>query len=58
MSRVGTATGEPVVVKAANDIYTVLAAVGAITAIFGLVVWYVKMNEIFGGIFKSATAVK
>ena len=57
MSRAPSNTGEPVYVKPANDIYTVLVAVATIVAILGLVVWYMKMGDLFGGVFQAPTSL-
>ena len=51
MSRAPNNAGEPVYIKPANDIYTILLAVATIVAILGLVVWYIKMGDLFGGVF-------
>ncbi len=46
MSR--AATGDTVVVRPANNIYTVLAAVAALAAVFGLIAVNARATEIFG----------
>ncbi len=51
MSRAPTNAGEPIYVKPANDIYTVLLGIATVVAILGLVVWYIKMGDLFGGVF-------
>ena len=53
MSR--AATGDTVVVKPTNNIYTVLAGVALIVAILGLLVIYFRaQNVIPGGLFGPA----
>lgn len=50
MSR--AATGDTVVVKPSNNIYTVLAAVALVVVILALVVIYFRADTIFtGGLF-------
>ena len=45
MSR--AASGDAVIVKPSNNIYTVLAFVGVVTVIFALVVVFMRAKELF-----------
>jgi hypothetical protein len=50
MSRVGT--GDAVVVKPSNNVYTVLLAIATLAAVLAVVVVAVKDNSLFGaGLF-------
>ena len=43
------AMNEPVVVRPQNNIYTVLAAVGLVTVLLGILAVYLRAAEIFPG---------
>jgi hypothetical protein len=58
MSRAPNNPGEPIYIKPANDIYTVLVAVATVVAILGLIVWYVKMGDLFGGVFTAPPSIR
>ena len=53
MSRIGT--GDTIVVKPTNNVYTVLVAVATIAAILSLLVVYMRASTIFppGGLFPT-----
>lgn len=53
MSRAGTGAGQPLVVKASNDIYTVLAAVALLLTGLGILVVWMRAGEIFGGLLSA-----
>ena len=46
MTRLGTTGGERIEVKPANNVYTVLAAVGTVIGILGLIVLFTKAKEL------------
>ncbi len=46
MSRVST--GDVIVQKPSNNIYTVLAAVGFIVGLIGLILFFVKAGQVLG----------
>ena len=48
------ATGDTVVVRPANNIYTVLAGVALIVVLLGLLVVYLRAGTVFNGLFSAA----
>ena len=49
MSRI--ATGDTVVVKPTNNVYTVLVIVATLVVILGLVIVYLRAPKVFGPLF-------
>jgi hypothetical protein len=47
-------TSEPILVKPSNDIYTVLVAVATVASVGGLILFYMRMMDLFGGIINIA----
>jgi hypothetical protein len=46
MSRAGS--GEPVVVKPTNNIYTILAIIGTVVNLLGFLVLFLRFTAVFG----------